>query len=450
MLPAGQRQGRRHVLRRRRLPPADHRGGADPGRAARHRGGGRGARAPDMPRRGRVRRAAAVPGHQRRVRDDRALVAQPARAGHAGRGRRPTCSRWCSSRRRASWAPTSWSARRSASACRMGYGGPHAAFFATREAHKRNLPGRLVGVSVDRQGRPALRLALQTREQHIRREKATSNICTAQVLLANIAGMYAVYHGPDGLRAIAERVHDARAALAAAPARAAASRCAADRSSTRSRCASRTPTTCSRRARARRDQPAASSTPTRSASRSTRPRRPRSSTRVARGVRRRAIAGPVRRSPSSTRWWMRESEILTHPVFRKYHSETQMLRYLRRLADRDLALDRTMIPLGSCTMKLNATTEMMPITWPEFARHASVRAARPGRGLHASCSPTSRRGCARSPATTRCRCSPTPDRRASSPGCSRSAAYHRAPGRRSTAPCASSPRRRTAPTPRAR
>ncbi|MFN8028611.1 MAG: aminomethyl-transferring glycine dehydrogenase [Acidimicrobiia bacterium] len=243
----------------------------------------------------------------------------------------------------------------------MGYGGPHAAFFATRDEFKRNVPGRLVGVSVDDAGRPAMRLALQTREQHIRREKATSNICTAQVLLANIAGMYAVYHGPDGLRAIAGRVHSLTCELAGQLA-------------TKYELLHHTFfDTLAVRAPGRADELVAAA-------------------RVA-GVNLRRIDDDTvgialdetstletvlrvatvfdadRAAPAGgiPEWAHRTSEILTHPVFRTHHSETQMLRYLRRLADRDLALDRTMIPLGSCTMKLNATTEMIPITWPGFA-----------------------------------------------------------------------------------
>ncbi len=245
----------------------------------------------------------------------------------------------------------------------MAYGGPHAAFFATREEYKRNLPGRLVGVSVDASGRRALRLALQTREQHIRREKATSNICTAQVLLANIAGMYAVYHGPDGLRAIAQRVRhlalelatglrsggvavrpgpffdtiavdvpDADVVLARARERGINLRRIDDRS-----VAIALDETTTREITSRVADVFGASLPD-------------------------AFAVTLEHH-----WWMRESDILTHPVFRTYHSESQLLRYLRRLSDRDLALDRTMIPLGSCTMKLNATVEMMPITWPGFA-----------------------------------------------------------------------------------
>jgi glycine dehydrogenase len=248
----------------------------------------------------------------------------------------------------------------------MGFGGPHAAFFATREEFKRNMPGRLVGVSVDDAGRPALRLALQTREQHIRREKATSNICTAQVLLANIAGLYAVYHGPVGLRAIAGRVH--ALALELAHHLRVAGVGVADGPFFDTVCVTVPGGAAAVIATAR-----------------------------ARGINlrfvdddrvgisldettTREIVWEVARTfgaePDTTiqfavtqehRWWMRDSAVLTHPVFHRHHSETQMLRYLRRLADRDLALDRTMIPLGSCTMKLNATTEMIPITWPGFA-----------------------------------------------------------------------------------
>ena len=252
----------------------------------------------------------------------------------------------------------------------MGFGGPHAAFIAAHEAAARALPGRLVGVSTDTAGRPALRLALQTREQHIRREKATSNICTAQVLLANIAGFYAAWHGPDGLRAhrragpaagvdrrrraarrpVSTLRHDtwfdtvtvdgvdADAVLAAA-ARARASTCAAS-------------TTDAGRHHLRRDD-----------------RRSTCVERVAAGVRgRRSTTAASTTAPIALPTTLRRAdEFLTQSVFHRYHTEHEMLRYLRRLADRDLALDRTMIPLGSCTMKLNATTEMVPITWPEFA-----------------------------------------------------------------------------------
>jgi glycine dehydrogenase len=239
----------------------------------------------------------------------------------------------------------------------MAYGGPHAAFFATREEYKRNLPGRLVGVSVDSEGRRALRLALQTREQHIRREKATSNICTAQVLLANIAGMYAVYHGPEGLRTIAERVHSLTTGLAATLPGVVHDTCFdtiavrvddADDTLARARAVGIN----LRRVDDTTVGIALDETTTVEVVEHVRALFPSAGDRDVVGI------------PPALR---RTTDILTHPVFRTYHSETQLLRYLRKLADRDLALDRTMIPLGSCTMKLNATVEMMPITWPGFA-----------------------------------------------------------------------------------
>ncbi len=253
----------------------------------------------------------------------------------------------------------------------MGYGGPHAGYLATRDAYKRSLPGRLVGVTVDADGAPAYRLALQTREQHIRREKATSNICTAQVLLAVIASMYAVYHGPEGLQRIARRVHRLTAIL-----RAGLVKLGFD-----------VPTTAffdtlvvrTGAATARVHEDARAS-----------------------GMNFRIVDGEhvglsldetTTRADVARIWSVlkgddapfsvehldaatpdalpaalaRTSAFLTHPVFHAHRSETEMLRYLRRLADRDLALDRSMIPLGSCTMKLNATSEMIPVTWPAFA-----------------------------------------------------------------------------------
>ncbi len=256
----------------------------------------------------------------------------------------------------------------------MGYGGPHAAYLSTRNEHARKLPGRLVGVSRDAQGHTAYRLAIQTREQHIRRDKATSNICTAQVLLAILASMYAVYHGPEGLRAIARRIHALTAALAAGLRRlghdpgeapffdtlrvrpngiqadvvhaAAQDRCinlrrygdgsvgiALDETSTPEdvldllECFSEDDA-------------------------------------VGVSVEELAAEGTLEyREPLA-----RRSEFLTHPVFHAYQSETEMLRYIHRLEARDLALNTSMIPLGSCTMKLNATTEMVPVTWPTFGR----------------------------------------------------------------------------------
>ncbi|MEU1847272.1 aminomethyl-transferring glycine dehydrogenase [Micromonospora sediminicola] len=246
----------------------------------------------------------------------------------------------------------------------MGYGGPHAGYLAVRAGLERMLPGRLVGVSRDADGNPAYRLALQTREQHIRREKATSNICTAQVLLAVMAGMYAVYHGPDGLRAIARRTHEAAARLAAGlraggvdvadvpffdtvtatvPGRAAQVVAAAAERNVNLRLvdADRVGVSCDETTTAAHLQ----------------------AVWAAFGVD--GFDGDV--DAGLPGGLARTSDFLTHPVFRTHHSETAMLRYLRRLADFDYALDRGMIPLGSCTMKLNATTEMEPISWPEFA-----------------------------------------------------------------------------------
>ncbi len=248
----------------------------------------------------------------------------------------------------------------------LGFGGPHAGFLGCREDYKRTLPGRLVGVSVDAAGRPAMRLALQTREQHIRREKATSNICTAQVLLAVIASMYAVYHGPDGLQRIAARVRALTDAFAdvvrgagleirnetwfdtltiEAPGQA---QTFSDRAAERGidirvvdgdtigvsfdeTCTASTVETLA-------DALGVGA----------------SEVTVSEGA---GVEGPLTRT----------SEFLTHPTFHSYRSETEMLRYLRSLADKDVALDRAMIPLGSCTMKLNATAEMEPISWPGFA-----------------------------------------------------------------------------------
>jgi glycine dehydrogenase len=246
----------------------------------------------------------------------------------------------------------------------LGFGGPHAGFMAVRAGLERALPGRLVGVSIDAAGAPAYRLALQTREQHIRREKATSNICTAQVLLAVVAAAYAAYHGAAGLTVMAERVHGHAAELAQAlrtggvevpadvvfdtvtarlPGRADAVVAAAlDRGINLRRIdADTVGVSCDERT---------------------------TSAHVAAVCAAFGVAapdGPVKLAiPAELR---RTSAFLTHPVFSEHHSETAMMRYLRRLSDRDLALDRTMIPLGSCTMKLNAAAEMEPITWPEFA-----------------------------------------------------------------------------------
>jgi glycine cleavage system P protein (glycine dehydrogenase) len=253
----------------------------------------------------------------------------------------------------------------------LGFGGPHAAYIATRDEYKRTLPGRLVGVSVDAKGRRALRLALQTREQHIRREKATSNICTAQVLLAVIAGLYATYHGPDGLRAIAGAVHRRTAALAGALRLAGVDVLNNTFFDTLS---VRVPSgaddvVAGARVRGINLRRVDADTVGISCDETTTDEHV-VAVLAAFGVDGRALADadPPDATAGIPAALRRTSELLTHPVFHRYHSETEMLRYLRRLADRDLALDRTMIPLGSCTMKLNATTEMIPITWPEFGR----------------------------------------------------------------------------------
>ncbi|MDQ6715671.1 MAG: aminomethyl-transferring glycine dehydrogenase [Actinomycetota bacterium] len=249
----------------------------------------------------------------------------------------------------------------------MGFGGPHAGYMSVRSGLERSMPGRLVGVSVDSDGHPAYRLALQTREQHIRREKATSNICTAQVLLAVMASMYAVWHGPDGLSAIAHRVHGFARTLAdglRAGGVDVATRVFFDTITVRVPGQAESVV---HEAAARgvniygvdADTVSISVDETSTAD-------DVSAVWGAFGV-----SGPSAEATAGEPDWgdelRRISDFLTHPVFHSHRSETAMLRYLRRLADRDFALDRGMIPLGSCTMKLNATTEMQAITWPEFA-----------------------------------------------------------------------------------
>jgi glycine dehydrogenase len=243
----------------------------------------------------------------------------------------------------------------------MGFGGPHAGFFATRDAFKRHMPGRLVGVSVDASGAPAMRLALQTREQHIRREKATSNICTAQVLLAVIAGFYAVWHGPDGLRRIARRVNLQARLLAAA----------AGRGGHRLRHAAFFDTIALEVADADGLMAAGvaagfnlrriDATGVGIALDETVTREDLVRLAVLLGG---ALGEAELSIPSAL---ARASALLEHPVFHLYRAEHEMLRYLKRLEDKDVALNRSMIPLGSCTMKLNASAEMIPITWPGFA-----------------------------------------------------------------------------------
>ena len=253
----------------------------------------------------------------------------------------------------------------------MGFGGPHAAFFATRDAYKRSTPGRLIGVSVDAHGRPALRMALQTREQHIRREKATSNICTAQVLLAVIAGMYAVYHGPAGVARIAERVHRLTRVLAAGLRRHGFEIAHAAYFDTLT---VRAPGNAQRivaeacRAGINLRLVDADTLGISCDETTTREHLERLWKVFAGGDATPSVAELDRETPECIPASLRRSDgYLSHPVFNRHHSETEMLRYMRRLAAKDIALDRSMIPLGSCTMKLNATTEMMPISWPEFA-----------------------------------------------------------------------------------
>ncbi|WP_338548983.1 aminomethyl-transferring glycine dehydrogenase [Roseovarius phycicola] len=249
----------------------------------------------------------------------------------------------------------------------MGYGGPHAAYMACRDAYKRAMPGRIVGVSIDSHGNRAYRLSLQTREQHIRREKATSNVCTAQALLAVMASMYAVFHGPKGLKAIAQRIHRKTVRLArgleeagfkvdpksffdtitvdVGPLQAAVLKSAVDEGLNLRKVGER-------RVGITLDE-------------ATRPKNIEAVWRAFGIPRRDNDFKPEYRVPDKMH---RRSDFLTHPIFHMNRAETEMMRYMRRLADRDLALDRAMIPLGSCTMKLNAAAEMMPVSWREFSR----------------------------------------------------------------------------------
>ena len=254
----------------------------------------------------------------------------------------------------------------------LGFGGPHAAYFSTRDSFKRDMPGRLVGVSVDRHGKSALRLAMQTREQHIRREKATSNICTAQVLLANIASMYAVYHGPAGLIQIARRTHQLTAILARGLTQLGvrveqqhffdtltlATGNATERLHEQARAAGIN----LREVDAERVGISLDETTRQADVEALFALFHNESTQVTFQT----LADEV--TDQLPEALLRQSAILQHPVFNRYHSETELMRYLRRLADKDLALDRTMIPLGSCTMKLNAASEMIPVTWAEFGQ----------------------------------------------------------------------------------
>ncbi len=253
----------------------------------------------------------------------------------------------------------------------MGFGGPHAGFMSVRAGLERSMPGRLVGVSIDADGNPAYRLALQTREQHIRREKATSNICTAQVLLAVMSSMYAAYHGPKGLRAIAQTVHDRARVLALGLAtQGAAIEHHAFFDTIRARMAGQAEAIVAA-AQSRGINIRAIDADVISVSTDETTTLDQIDTIWAAVAEVTGAMVPgIASLPTTTGWDAavdRTSPFLTHPVFNTHHSETSMLRYLRKLADRDIALDRAMIPLGSCTMKLNATTEMEPVTWDEFA-----------------------------------------------------------------------------------
>ena len=260
----------------------------------------------------------------------------------------------------------------------LGYGGPHAAYFATRDAFKRTMPGRLVGVSRDAQGRPALRLTLQTREQHIRREKATSNICTAQVLLAVIASMYAVYHGPEGLRRIAHRVHRMTSLLAQAVQKLGFQVATETYFDTiKINLGSHHARDLVKLAEERQINLRVFDAQNVGVSLDETAGIEDLEALLQVFSLGRPLEAPVLSilrgggDPEEAGFsaaLARSSSFLTHPVFHRYHSETEMLRYIRRLESRDLSLTASMIPLGSCTMKLNATAEMVPVTWPEFGR----------------------------------------------------------------------------------
>ncbi|MFD8974121.1 MULTISPECIES: aminomethyl-transferring glycine dehydrogenase [unclassified Streptomyces] len=251
----------------------------------------------------------------------------------------------------------------------MGFGGPHAGYMAVQDKHARSLPGRLVGVSVDADGNRAYRLALQTREQHIRREKATSNICTAQVLLAVMAGMYAVYHGPDGLKGIAQRTHRYATILAAGLT---AGGVEVVHGSYFDTLTVRVPGRADSVVAAARDAGVnlyrVDADLVSISCDETTGREQLAAVWGAFGVDGDVEALDAAAEDTLPAGLLRSDAYLTHPVFHAHRSETSMLRYLRKLADRDYALDRGMIPLGSCTMKLNATTEMEPVTWPEFGQ----------------------------------------------------------------------------------
>jgi glycine dehydrogenase len=265
----------------------------------------------------------------------------------------------------------------------MGYGGPHAAYMAVRDALKRSLPGRIVGLSIDSRKQPAYRLALQTREQHIRREKATSNICTAQVLLAIIASMYAVYHGPEGLTHIARSVHRRTAVLAAGLRRLGFAPRSEAFFDTVTVNAGKTQGEIIARALAEKiNLRIGQGTLGIALDETTTPAVVEAVWRAFGGkfAYAEVEAEAAEALPADLK---RASAFLAHPVFHAHRSETELLRYMRKLSDRDLALDRAMIPLGSCTMKLNATSEMIPLTWPEFGNLHPFAPREQAAGYHA-------------------------------------------------------------------
>ena len=256
----------------------------------------------------------------------------------------------------------------------MGFGGPHAAYFATRASYRRSIPGRIIGVSIDRRGQSALRMAMQTREQHIRREKATSNICTAQALLALLAAFYAMYHGPVGLRRIARRIHRLTAVLANGLAQLGFEADNAQFFDTLCYSVGEQQAAIVARAEAARLnlRQLAGGKLGISLDETTGRAEVEQLWNVFAGAEQAlnlaAIEREVGDHPGIPEALWRETDYLQHPLFNRFHSETEMLRYLHRLENRDIALNRAMIPLGSCTMKLNATTEMIAISWPQFAR----------------------------------------------------------------------------------
>ncbi|MGL4501471.1 MAG: aminomethyl-transferring glycine dehydrogenase, partial [Planktothrix sp.] len=253
----------------------------------------------------------------------------------------------------------------------LGYGGPHAAYFATKETYKRNVPGRMVGVSKDAQGNPALRLALQTREQHIRRDKATSNICTAQVLLAVIASLYAVYHGPSGLQQIAQTIHQLTLTLAEGLKRLGyviGTEPFFDTIKVKLGKKLLTEILSTSQAKEINLRVIDDQTVGISLDETTTINDVIDLWEIFAESELTFTVEDVLNPSENLTAFIRKSAYLTHPVFNSYHSETELLRYIHRLETKDLSLTTSMIPLGSCTMKLNATAEMIPVTWPEFGK----------------------------------------------------------------------------------